>query len=241
MDPKILYEDKELIVLDKPAGWVVNDAETVKDGNTIQRWLAENFNFEIAKDRVYRSGIVHRLDKDTSGVLVIAKTKNTFEKLQSKFKERTVKKTYLALLHGLLPEKEGEVRASVGRLPWNRRRFGVLPGGRDSLTRYSLVSKFKNPESDEKLSLVEFFPETGRTHQIRIHAKHLGHAIVADDFYAGRKTARKDKKWCPRLFLHAAEISFTHPSKGDLVKFKSSMPSDLQAALDSLEKLREKA
>ena len=201
-NPKIIFEDESLFVVDKPAGWITNSSSTTTDQPVLQKWLEENFQYPISNDQLMRSGIVHRLDKETSGLLIIAKTKEAFEKLQAEFKERKVQKSYTALLHGKIDPPEGEIKATVGRLPWNRRRFGVLPGGRDSVTDYKLIEFY--PGNNGGHSLVEFFPKTGRTHQIRIHARHIGHAIVADEFYAGRKTARNDRKWCPRLFLHAA-------------------------------------
>lgn len=232
--PSIIFEDEHLIVINKPAGWIVNSTSTSLDQPVIQDWLKKNFDFPIAKSWDYRSGIVHRLDKDTSGVLLIAKTSDNFEALQNLFRERKVKKRYTALVHGHVSPASGTIEVQVGRLPWNRRRFGVVPGGRDSLTRYNVDSEYSLGE--KKYSLVSFFPETGRTHQIRIHAKHIGHPIVSDSFYAGRKTSRKDQLWCPRIFLHASEISFPDPVTGGVRVFSAAIPDDLAAALSILEK-----
>jgi len=234
MEPTVIFEDDSLLVLNKPAGWVVNDAETVKHNLVVQRWLTDHYNFETIGDREFRCGIVHRLDKETSGILLIAKTKDAFYELQRQFRERIVEKTYIALVHGEVIPKEGKIEAEVGRLPWRRDRFGVLPGGRDSLTFYKLVTCYVSPVTKEPFSLVEFYPKTGRTHQIRIHAKYIGHPLVSDDFYAGRKTARKDRKWCPRLFLHAKGIKFLHPVTKKELKFESELATDLQAVLDTL-------
>lgn len=233
MEPKIIYQDDSLFVIDKPAGWIVNEASTVKNQPTIQSWLNRNFQFPISNNPDMRYGIVHRLDKETSGVMLIAKTKDTFEKLQAEFKNREVQKTYIALLHGKL-EGEGTIEAEVGRLPWRRDRFGILAGGRKSVTNYKVIEFIKGERGG--YSLVEFYPKTGRTHQIRVHAKHIGHAIVSDEFYAGRKTARNDRKFCPRLFLHAAAIKFIHPETRKEVEFKSPLPEDLQTTLDVLQK-----
>lgn len=229
--PNIIHEDEDLLVVVKPAGYITNEADTTTDQPVLQTWLKDNFNYEIAKSSDLRSGVVHRLDKETSGILLIAKNEKSFYYLQSLFKERTVKKSYVALLHGEVKEKEGVIEASVGRLPWNRRRFGVLPGGRDAITKYKVREYYRKDK--EIFSLVDFYPETGRTHQIRIHAKHLGHPLVADNFYAGRKTSRNDRKWCPRLFLHAQSISFRHPN-GEVVEYRSDLPDDLQEALNFL-------
>jgi len=227
-EPKILFEDDDLFVLEKPTGWITNSASTTTDQPVVQDWLAKNFKFQISNDKLYRSGIVHRLDKETSGLLLIAKTKEAFEGLQDQFKTRKIEKTYIALLHGRV-ERDGRVEATVGRLPWRRDRFGIIPNGRESISEYKVIKFY--PGNNGGHTLVEFFPKTGRTHQIRIHAKHIGHAIVADEFYAGRKTARNDRKWCPRLFLHAASIKFTHPVTGKIMDFKSELPDDLQGVL----------
>lgn len=236
MEPKTIYQDESLMVIDKPTGWVVNDAETVKDTPTLQAWL-KTFDHPLSKDRQFRGGIVHRLDKETSGILLIAKTKDSFEALQKEFKERTVYKTYLALVHGKLEAKEGLIDAAVGRLPWRRDRFGVIPGGRTSQTEYKVLGEYKPKKGSEIYSLVECHPKTGRTHQIRIHLKHIGHAIVSDSFYAGRKTARNDRKWCPRLFLHAVAITFVHPVKKNEMAFTSELPKELQTVLETLTKI----
>lgn len=241
MEPHILFEDQFFLVLDKPAGWVVNDAETVKHNLVVQTWLSDHYEFETTKERELRSGIVHRLDKETSGILLIAKTKDVFYELQRQFRERIVEKTYVALCHGIPKVKEGKIEAEVGRLPWRRDRFGVLPGGRDSLTFYKVLKEWAGEtvtqfdKSGKGFSLIEFYPKTGRTHQIRIHAKYIGHPLVGDDFYAGRKTARNDRKWCPRLFLHAKAISFLHPSTKEKVAFESEFPGDLQEVIGKFE------
>jgi 23S rRNA pseudouridine1911/1915/1917 synthase len=232
--PKVLYEDESLFVVDKPSGWITNDADTTTNQPVLQTWVRENFDYPLKDNREMRDGIVHRLDKETSGIIIVAKTPESFEKLQSEFKAREVTKTYIALLHGKVEPSEGEIKAEVGRLPWHRSRFGILPGGRESSTQYKVLEYY--PGNNAGHSLVEFYPKTGRTHQIRIHARHIGHAIVADEFYAGRKTARNDRKWCPRLFLHATSIKFVHPKTGKEVEFKSELPLDLKNVLLGLKK-----
>lgn len=236
--PKVLFENDYLLVIDKPAGFIVNEAATTGDTPVLQSWISQNFNFEIAKSQEFRSGIVHRLDKETSGILLIAKTEQAFYNLQKQFKNRVVKKTYLALTHGIVMPENGELKATVGRLPWRRDRFGVIPGGREAITNYRLIAKYQLSNSEEKFSLVEFYPQTGRTHQIRIHAKYLGHPIVSDEFYAGRKTSRKDRKWCPRLFLHASSISFNDPVTNVVKSFKTDLPQELETAIRLLTKFK---
>lgn len=233
MEPKIIFQDESLFVIEKPAAWITNEADTTTTQPVVQKWVRDNFDYPLKGNVEMRDGVVHRLDKETSGILLIAKTKESFEKLQSEFKNREVSKTYVALLHGKVEPEEGKIEATVGRLPWRRDRFGVLPGGRESVTEYKVIKYY--PEERGGYSLTEFHPKTGRTHQIRVHAKHIGHAIVSDEFYAGRKTARNDRKFCPRLFLHASGIKFIHPVTGKDVEFKSGLPPDLQKVLDNLE------
>lgn len=228
----IIFEDNSLLIVDKPSGWIVNEAKTAR-GLVLQTWLKEKYRYETIKNNDYRSGIVHRLDKETSGVLIIAKTKKAFTELQGQFKQRDVEKVYKALVHGEVIESRGEINAPVGRLPWNRERFGVLPGGRSALTYYKVLKNYRDT-GGKKYSLLNLRPKTGRTHQIRIHLKHIGHPVVSDEFYAGRKTARADRKWCPRLFLHASEISFHHPKLRKIVNYKSRLPRDLEKSLKQL-------
>jgi len=228
VNPTIIFEDESILVLNKPSGWITNDASTTTTQPVLQTWLRENLKYPLIGDRERRDGIVHRLDKETSGLLIIAKTISAFENLQSQFKERKVTKTYIALTHGEIELKEGEIVASVGRLPWRRERFGVLPGGREAITKYKVISYHSLITDHGSLfTLVELYPKTGRTHQIRIHLKFIGHPIVGDFFYAGRKTAREDRLWCPRLFLHASKISFFHPETGKELTFESELPKDL--------------
>jgi 23S rRNA pseudouridine1911/1915/1917 synthase len=235
MEPKIIYEDSTILVFNKPSGWITNESETTRTQPVFQSWLFANFDYPISKDRELRSGIVHRLDKETSGLLIVAKTGQSFRFLQGLFKNRLIAKEYTALAHGRVEPGRGSIEVPVGRLPWARKKFGILPGGRDSRTSYNLLSYYKN--SSETLSLLMLKPETGRTHQIRIHLKYLGHPIVSDELYAGRKTSRNDRKWCPRLFLHAGSISFTHAVTGKLIEVKNDLPSDLKNSLASLEKI----
>jgi 23S rRNA pseudouridine1911/1915/1917 synthase len=177
------------------------------------------------------------LDKETSGVLVIAKNPSSFVKLQEQFKERTVKKTYQALAHGRLTPRKGEIKVPVGRLPWNRSRFGIMPGGRESVTIYDVQEYYQYSKNKEILSFVELYPQSGRTHQIRVHLKYLGHPIFSDELYGGRKTVRDDRKLLSRLFLHAAKISFTHPTTSAILSFESPLPPDLLSFISSLTKV----
>lgn len=216
MDIPILYEDDSLLVINKPPSVVVNRAESVK-GQTVQDWVEKTYRIFIEN----RAGIVHRIDKETSGCLLIAKTQEVFAELQRQFKERIIKKTYLALIHGQLVPDVGEINAPVGRLPWNRERFGIVPGGKEAITKYKVI------EHKKDLSLVELYPETGRTHQIRVHLKYINHPIIGDYLYAGRKTARADRQWAPRVMLHAWKLSFTHPATRESLAIEAPIPDDI--------------
>lgn len=248
MKPNVLFEDEDILVIDKPAGLVVDDSETQQDG-TLQSWLAENYPANLD-----REGIVHRLDKDTSGLLLVAKTPQALENLQNQFKERKVKKEYLALVHGLV-EKRGKVEGDIGRNPKNREKFTVSSEGKEAVTEYEPLEKFKVESAKLKVwfpdfnkiqmrklermdygnfTLVRCFPLTGRTHQIRVHLKYIGYPIVSDEKYAGRKMVRLDHRWCPRQFLHAAKIGFYHPRIGSWMEIESGLPDDLKKALNYL-------
>lgn len=230
----IIFEDKDILVLDKPAGITVNKSDTTKDEYTLQDFVEEKFNKDGIKlnteniDFNQRAGIVHRIDKETSGILIVAKNVESFENLQAQFKERKVKKTYIALAHGFVVPDEGEIRVPVGRLPWNRKRFGVLAGGKDAVTKYKVIEKKKG------FTFLELSPETGRTHQIRVHLKYINHPIFADYLYAGRKTSRDDRKVLERVFLHAHKISFYHPKTNELISFESPLPLELTNVLNSI-------
>jgi len=227
--PQVIFEDETILVIDKPAGVVVNRAETTKNLETIEDWAKSKVQ------NVERSGIVHRLDKDTSGLLLIAKTPESWEKLKSQFKDRTVVKKYLALVHGLVAPQEGTIDAPIERNPFNRKHFGVFPGGREAETQYKVLHNYQLPITNLQFSYLELTPHTGRTHQIRVHLKYINHPIVSDPIYGGRKNYQSDLKWCPRLFLHATYLQIHHPQNGELLEFNSPLPSDLQAVLDQLQ------
>ncbi len=241
MNPEIIFEDEFFLVINKPPGMTVNRAESTQDQETVQDWVEKEIfphldlkEIDPENEFIKRSGTVHRLDKETSGLLLIAKTPVAFEKLQGLFKERQMKKKYLALVHGEISPKQGTIEATIARNPFNREKFGIFLGGRESKTNYQLVTGCEYLLGNEKFSLLELAPETGRTHQIRVHLKYINHPIVADEKYAGRKTARKDRKWCPRLFLHAASLSFIHPLKDKNIELTAKLPSDLELAMMKL-------
>lgn len=253
MDITIISEDTSFLVINKPPGIVVNRAQSVKE-ETIQDWAEMYLHItppattpvveihpdgtvtrDIVAEFAGRAGIVHRIDRETSGCLIIAKTPKVFEELQRQFKEREIHKTYVAIVHGALVPPVGEVRAPVGRLPWNKEHFGVVPGGKDAVTKYKVVRQVisGNPaDTGEVYSFVELYPETGRTHQIRVHMKYINHPLLGDYLYAGRKTSRNDRTWAPRVMLHAWKISFRHPDRGNQVDFEAPIPHDMMDILN---------
>jgi len=251
MNIPVIYEDDDLLIIDKPAGITVNRAETTKHETTVQDWAENKLYITYKKTNIkygdegwtpesefnQRGGIVHRLDKETSGILVLAKNSQVFVELQRQFREREVKKIYQALAHGKILPKEGEINVPVGRLPWNKKQFGIIPGGKESKTLYKVLEYYVDSKSREEYSLVELYPQSGRTHQIRVHLKYIGHPIFSDFLYAGRKTARNDRKKLERVFLHAAGISFKHPAKKSEVSFESSLPLNLKELLKTFDKI----
>jgi len=234
-----LYEDKDLVVIGKPTGVVVNRAESVKT-ETIQDWVEANLTLYLSGTTpdddtfIQRSGIVHRIDKETSGLLIISKNQLAFRALQAQFKERTVHKTYIALVHDKISVDEGQINAPIERSPFNRQKFMASASGKASITRYKVLAHYELGK--QIYCLIEVYPKTGRTHQIRVHFKHFGNVLVSDQKYAGRKRYKKDIVWCPRLFLHAARIQFTQPANHKVITVEQKLPEDLQKALAKLNK-----
>lgn len=243
MDIAILYEDESIVVIDKPVGVVCNRAETVKV-MTLQDWWDTRYKkegwIETSEEEKYfheRSGLVHRLDKETSGVMVMAKQVEAFVELLRQFKEREVSKSYLALTHGIWKVKSGEVSLPISRRRDDRKKMGVSEAGRESVTTYRVVSEYCAWQIPRELrveergytgfSLVEFLPKTGRMHQIRVHARHLGHPVVGDMDYAGRKRSREDRKWCGHVMLLAKSLELVHPVSKKRVRWESKLDLDL--------------
>ncbi|MFC1790014.1 RluA family pseudouridine synthase [Patescibacteria group bacterium] len=235
--PKVILREDSFLVINKPFGLVVNRAESVK-GETLQDWLEKEGNVPLSQEEkpfYKRSGIAHRLDKDTSGVLLVARQESAFESLLSQFKKRQVKKEYLALVQGKLKDPRGKIDLPVARNQRNRFRFGVFLGGKQAETSYATVANYQ--KGSRFYSFLKLNPKTGRTHQLRVHLKHLHHPIVSDPIYQGRKNYREDIKWCPRLFLHARKITFTHPISGEEVTCQAPLPGELKSALSKLVKI----
>ncbi len=232
----ILYEDQNLLVVDKPAGMVVHPAAGNWHGTLVNAVLHHVDDLE-GVGGARRPGIVHRLDKDTSGLIVIAKNDATHRALQAQFKDREVSKTYLALVHGLVAPPAGMIDAPIGRNPRDRKRMGVTPNGegRPAQTRYETIAAYRSSAApkrgDVRYTLLQCHPLTGRTHQIRVHLAHIGHPVVSDAVYAAK---RKLPAPAPRQFLHAHHLRFRLPATGERVEFTSPLPDDLAQILAKL-------
>jgi 23S rRNA pseudouridine1911/1915/1917 synthase len=227
----ILYEDQDFLVLNKPAGMVVHPGAGRTTGTLVHALLAHCETLP-GIGGVERPGIVHRLDRDTSGVLVVAKTEAAHHSLSRQFKGRQVRKTYLALVHGEVRHETGRIQAAIGRREHDRKRMGVRArGGREARTAYRVLRRF--PGS----TLLEIGLETGRTHQIRVHLAHIGHPVVGDGVYGGKRGRRRagsDGPPAERQLLHAWRLGFHHPRTGAWMEFTAPVPEDLRCQVGSL-------
>jgi 23S rRNA pseudouridine1911/1915/1917 synthase len=226
----VVYEDDTLLVVDKPAGMVVHPAPGHPSGTLVNALLARSP--ELAETGSSRPGIVHRLDKDTSGLLLVAKSERIGRQLQRQFKERKVRKAYLALVDGHVSPAWGRIEAPVGRDPRHRQRMAVLAGGREAVTEYHVLENYAHtvgPAAGE-FTLLEAEPVTGRTHQIRVHFASIGHPVAGDATYGRRKSHLA----LSRQFLHARKIGFRHPATRQRMEFEARLPEDLQEVLDLL-------
>lgn len=229
----ILYEDKALLVLNKPAGIVVHPA-VGNEEHTLVNALLHHCAGELSGiGGVARPGIVHRLDKETSGCLVVAKNDETHVALSAQFAGRTVEKIYVAIVCGLVPRDEGNIRAAIARHPTHRKRMAVHDDddGRAAHTGYRVIERLN------QATLIEAHLHTGRTHQIRVHFQHLGFPVAGDDTYGQRQTKRLaelTRYEAPRVLLHAHTLAFTHPRTGKKVKFTAPIPADMEEALKFL-------
>jgi 23S rRNA pseudouridine1911/1915/1917 synthase len=220
----IVFEDRDLIVLDKPAGIVVHPSPGHASGTLVNALLAHCPDLTGVGGKL-RPGIVHRLDKDTSGLLVVAKNDATYGNLQEQFKMRQVHKSYWALTEGILSPSRGIIDLPIGRDTKNRKRMAVVPrGGRVARTEFEVTEYF------ERYSLVRARPVTGRTHQIRVHLASLGHPLVGDRVYG----LRRQRLLATRHFLHAGRLEFVMPSTGETATFESPLPRQLERVLQRL-------
>ena len=220
----IIYQDGDIIVLDKPAGLTVHPAPGHPSGTLVNALLAACPDLQGIAGTL-RPGIVHRLDKDTSGLMVVAKNGRAQRALQGQLKEREVRKIYLALVKGVPAPREGTIEAPIGRHPKNRKKMAVVADGRESTTRYHVREEI----AGGKYSLLEVEPVTGRTHQIRVHLAAIGHPVVGDATYG------RSSESIGRQFLHAHKLAFAMPLGGRTVEFVSPLPADLREALSRLQ------
>ncbi len=231
----IVYEDETLLVVNKPAGLVVHPAAGTPSG-TLANALAYHFQTLPDAGTGLRPGIVHRLDRDTSGLLVVAKTESALENLSDQFRDRTVFKSYVALVHGRVQSNSGRIDQPIARDPSNRTRMAVVRGGRNSLTLYRVRRTY------DRFTLLDVELKTGRTHQIRVHLAWLKHPVVGDETYAaGRDNTIPDPQLRIRIrnlnrqFLHAEKLAFVHPATKEIVRFESALPAELSDFLAQLE------
>jgi 23S rRNA pseudouridine1911/1915/1917 synthase len=224
---EVVYEDDDLLVINKPAGLVVHPAAGHSSGTMVNALLAR---YPEMAEAGPRAGIVHRLDKDTSGLIIAAKAEAARLALQEQFKRRQVHKVYLALLEGRPPQPKGVIDAPLGRNPKQRKRMAVVREGRPARTLYRVLESFAD------YTLVQVEPETGRTHQIRVHFAWLGCPLVGDAVYGRREGRRKRRPRLPisRQFLHAWKLRFALPSSGEEVEFVAPLPPEMEAVLAEL-------
>lgn len=232
---EIVYEDETLVVVNKPAGLVVHPAAGIQSG-TLANALAHHFQ-QLPNASSVRPGIVHRLDRDTSGLLVVAKTEAALENLSDQFRARSVYKLYAALVHGRVQTDTGKIDQPLARDRSNRTRMAVVRGGRSALSLYRVNRRF------HRFTLLDVELKTGRTHQIRVHLAWLKHPVVGDETYGGgRDNSIQNPKLksqirnLGRQFLHAEKLAFTHPASAARVEFHSPLPPELSRLLTEIEK-----
>lgn len=224
----IVYEDDDILVVDKQAGMVVHPGAGTGE-HTLANALLAHCPSLAGSITPERPGIVHRLDKDTSGLMVVAKSPDAHQSLVSQFSSRSIKKRYTALAQGTVSPDRGAIDAPVGRDPSHRKEMAVVDGGRDARTNYRVL------EHLEGFSLLEVMPETGRTHQIRVHMAAIGHPLAGDRQYGG------STELFHRQFLHASYLGLKHPTTSEFREFASPLPDDLQTGLDGLRARRSRA
>lgn len=224
--PVVLFEDDEIVVVDKPAGTIVHAAPGHEEGALADMLARTRKSMYLCGSRG-RPGVVHRLDIGTSGVMVFAKTQRSYRALRKAFELHvSVRKTYLAVLHGAPKTDHGRLENAIGRKPWDAKRMAVdAPDGKRAVTEWTVLAKKSG------VSLVEFVIETGRTHQIRVHAAHLGCPIVGDELYGDAVKDRRLRVKPSRVLLHAVALRFPHPVTGMISEFTAPPPEDIVYAV----------
>lgn len=218
----IVYEDEDVAVIDKPQGMVVHPAAGHANG-TLVNALMYHIKDLSSINGVIRPGIVHRIDKDTSGLLMVAKNDKAHESLAEQLKEKTSVRKYLALVHGEIPHDKGEINAPIGRSKTDRKMQAVVESGKPAVTHFQVIERFSG------YTLIELQLETGRTHQIRVHMKYIGYPVAGDPLYGPKKTLSGNGQ-----FLHAKTLGFVHPTKDEYMEFESPLPEIFEKTLEQL-------
>jgi 23S rRNA pseudouridine1911/1915/1917 synthase len=218
----IVYEDSDLMVINKPQGLVVHPASSYQ-GNTLVHGLLYQANELSSINGVIRPGIVHRIDKDTSGLLVVAKNDQAHQILSDELKDHHIKREYVALVYGTFIENEGKIDAPIQRNPKNRLKMAVVQGGKHAITHFKVIERF------DKYTLLSVTLETGRTHQIRVHMAYIKHPVVGDPLYGPKEVIGDSGQ-----FLHAKNLTFTHPVKKELLTFTSELPKNFIEFLNQI-------
>lgn len=219
----IVYEDDDVIVINKPQGMVVHPAPG-HDEHTLVNALLYHCPLSTING-TFRPGIVHRIDKDTSGLLMVAKNDKAHRSLAKQLKDKTNIREYVALVHGRIAEDEGTINAPIGRSLKDRKKQAVVKDGRNAVTHFEVLKRYRD------YTLVKCILETGRTHQIRVHMKYIGHPLVGDPLYGPKKTIKGNGQ-----FLHAGKLGFVHPTTGKLLIFEATLPKIFQECLEKLDK-----
>ena len=230
----VVYEDDDIIVVNKPSGMVVHPAPGNENKTLVNALLYHCKGTLSGINGVIRPGIVHRIDKDTSGLLVVAKNDEAHVFLSSLLKEHGIKRVYHAVVTGHLKENEGTIDAPIARHPTNRKKMAVVAGGREAITHYKTIEEFSG------FTYAKMELETGRTHQIRVHMSHIGHPIMGDTVYGGGKTPfeKAHKSLIDGQMLHAKELSFPHPRTKEIVHFECPLPENFEKILKILKETR---
>ena len=221
---EIVYEDKDVAVINKPQGMVVHPSAGHPNGTLVNALLYHLKDLSTIND-VIRPGIVHRIDKDTSGLLMIAKNDIAHEKLAEQLKEKTSLRKYIALVHGVIPHDKGTITAPIGRSKQDRKKQAVVEEGKHAVTHFTVLERFN------EYTLIELKLETGRTHQIRVHMQYIGYPLAGDPVYGPRKTLKGHGQ-----FLHAQTLGFTHPASGEWLECSAPLPEIFEQTLANLRK-----
>ena len=229
----VVFEDEDIIVINKPSGMVVHPANGNESGTLVNALLYHCKDSLSGINGVIRPGIVHRIDKDTSGLLVVAKNDEAHLFLSSLLKDHGIKRVYHAILVGHLKEQSGTVNAPIARHPVDRKKMAVVKGGRESITHYTVICEYPS------FTYAKMELETGRTHQIRVHMSYIGHPIIGDTVYGGGKTQfeKANASLLNGQMLHAKELSFPHPRTKEIMRFECELPDNFQKTLKRLENL----